>query len=70
MGISNNLDVKLDAAIKALSDLNENNDVAAVNALNAFIAEVQAQRGDMIPEAAADELIADAQFIFELINAG
>ncbi|NIV30687.1 MAG: hypothetical protein GWN58_14665, partial [Anaerolineae bacterium] len=36
-GISNSLDSKLDAAVEALDDLKENNDVAAINALQAFI---------------------------------
>jgi len=32
-GIENGLDAKLDAALKAIDDLNENNDVAAINTL-------------------------------------
>lgn len=67
-GISNSLDSKLDAVIKALDDANENNDVAAVNALNAFINAVEAQRGGKIPEAEADTLIEAAQQIIDLLN--
>ena len=56
-GISNSLDAKLDVALKALDDLNENNDVGAINALNAFINEVEAQRGNKIFDEHADNLI-------------
>ena len=49
-------------------DLNENNDVAAVNSLEAFINAVQAQRGNKIPEADADALIAAAQQIIDLLT--
>ena len=68
-GIENSLDTKLDAALKAIEDLNENNDVAAVNSLGAFINAVQAQRGNKIPEADADALIAAAQQIIDLLLA-
>jgi len=68
-GIVNSLDAKLDAALKALSDLNENNDVAAINTLQAFINAVEAQRDDKITDAQATELIADAQAIIDLLNA-
>jgi len=47
-GISNALDSKLDAALNALEDAVEYNDVAAVNALEAFINRVTAQSGNMI----------------------
>jgi len=67
-GIENSLDAKLDAAYKALDDLNDNNDQAAVNALESFINEVQAQSGDKIPTEVAEELIADAQAIINLIQ--
>jgi hypothetical protein len=60
-GISNSLDAKLDSVLRALDDANENNDVAAINALEAFINAVQAQSGDKIPEDDADALIAIAQ---------
>jgi sugar lactone lactonase YvrE len=66
-GIENSLDAKLEAARQALVDLNENNDVAAVNALEAFINSVEAQRGDAISEADADRLIAAAQIILNLL---
>lgn len=68
-GISNSLDAKLDAAFHALDDMNENNDVAAINALGAFINAVQAQSGGKIPIADADALIADTQEIIDLLQA-
>jgi sugar lactone lactonase YvrE len=66
-GIENGLDAKLEAARQALDDLNENNDVAAINALEAFVSFVEAQRGDKIPESDADALIAAAQAIIEIL---
>jgi len=62
-GIENSLDAKLDAALKALDDVNANNDVAASNAINAFINAVGAQSGDKIDEDDADDLIDTANNI-------
>jgi hypothetical protein len=62
-GISNSLDSKLAAAAQALDDLNQNNDVAAINALQAFINSVEAQRGVSIADADADAIIAAVQAI-------
>jgi len=67
-GIENGLDAKIDTALNALEDLNENNDVAAVNSLEAFINAVEAQRGKKISEEDADALIAQAQAIIDLIQ--
>lgn len=67
-GISNSLDAKLDAVLQALDDANENNDVAAINALEAFINSVEAQRGNKITDADADYLIAAAQEIINLLT--
>lgn len=64
-GIENSLDAKLNAAIQALDDVNQNNDVGAINALQAFINAVEAQRGNKITNAQADELIAAAQRIID-----
>lgn len=69
-GIENSLDAKLNAVLQALDDVNENNDVAAINSLEAFINAVEAQRGNKISEKDADELIAIAQQIINLITAG
>ena len=69
-GITNSLEAKLNAALRALEDENENNDAAAVNTLEAFINAVEAQRGKKIPEAEADALIAAAQEIIELLSDG
>ena len=68
-GINNSLDGKLDAVIHALEDVNQNNDVAAINALQAFINAVQAQGGNQIPEGEAAALIASAQAIIDLLSA-
>jgi len=67
-GISNSLDAKLEAALQAIDDVNANNDVAAINTLQAFINAVQAQSGDKIPVADADALIATAQEIIDLLS--
>ena len=67
-GISTNLDAKLDRALDALDDLNANNDVAAVNSLNAFINAVIAQSGHAIPVEDADILIEQAFAILELLE--
>jgi len=67
-GIANSLDSKLEAALKAIDDLKENNDVAALNSIQAFIKAVEAQRGKEIPEADANALIAAAQEIIDLLT--
>jgi hypothetical protein len=68
-GISNSLDAKLEAALNALDDINENNDVAVVNSLNAFINAVEAQSGKEITETQANVLIVQAQAIIDLLLA-
>jgi hypothetical protein len=67
-GISNSFDAKLDAALNALYDAIENDNVAAVNALGAFENTVEAQRGVKITNDQADTLLADSQYIIELLN--
>lgn len=67
-GISNSLDAKLDAAVQALDDINQNNNVAAINALQAFINSVAAQRGLNISDADATALIATARAIIALLG--
>ena len=67
-GILNSLDAKLDAAVNALDDVNENNNVAAVNSLQAFINAVQTQDGSKIETEDAAALIADAQLIIDLLE--
>jgi parallel beta-helix repeat protein len=68
-GIENSLDVKLDTVLKSLDDLNTNNDVAAINSLQAFINAVEAQRGHKISEADADGLIVAAQETIAVLSA-
>ena len=67
-GISNALDAKLGAVQGALSDLNENNDVAALNAMYAFCYNAQAQSGKQLDAADADALIAKADAIIAAID--
>lgn len=67
-GIENSLHAMLDAVVRALDDLNQNNDVAAINSLEAFINEVEAQRGKKISDAEADALIALAKQIIYQLN--
>jgi parallel beta-helix repeat protein len=67
-GIDNSLDAKLNAALRALEDLKQNNDVAAINTLEAFISAVEAQRGKEIAELDADELIASALEIIAILS--
>jgi hypothetical protein len=69
-GISINLDAKLDAALQALDDVNNQNDVAAINSLGSFINAVEAQRGNKIPEVDADYLIASTHEIIEMLLGG
>ena len=69
-GISDSLDGKIHAALYAHTDLNANNDAAAINALNAFINTVEAQSGKKIGQADADALIADALAIIAALTVG
>ena len=59
-----------DRAADALDDVNENNDIAAINALNSFINAVAAQAGNLIDEADTEILIEDAQRIIDLLEGG
>jgi hypothetical protein len=67
-GTENSLIAKLDVAEEKLSDDNEMNDGAAINALQAFINAVNAQRGKKIPEEDADALIEEALRIIDLLS--
>lgn len=69
-GIQQSFDAKLDAALKSLNDLKQNNDTATKKALEAFINSVLAQRGKEISVADADMFIATAQEIIILLNGG
>ncbi|MFW9941593.1 MAG: LamG-like jellyroll fold domain-containing protein [Candidatus Thorarchaeota archaeon] len=64
-GILNSLWAKLNSALRSLSNGNTN---AAINVLNAFINEVEAQQGKKISESDADDLIAKAQDLIYGIN--
>jgi len=68
--IKDSLSVSLDTALKVLSDSNQKNDVAAINALGAFINKIEAQRGKKIPEEFAIDLIERAQDIITALSGG
>ena len=70
MGIANSLDAKLGAVDNALDDVIANNDVAAINALQAFINAITAQSGNTIGEVDAAALIASAEQIIALLSGG
>jgi parallel beta-helix repeat protein/predicted outer membrane repeat protein len=69
-GTENSLTKSLDTAIKVLEDSNEKNDVAAINALKAFISKIEAQRGKKIAVEVADELITRALAIITALSEG
>ncbi|MFC1636933.1 sialidase family protein [Planctomycetota bacterium] len=64
----NSLDAKLDVAIRILEDSNDNNDRAGIQALEAFIRQVEAQRDVQISDEYADTLIGVAQIIVNLLE--
>ncbi|MBI2928029.1 MAG: LamG domain-containing protein [Verrucomicrobia bacterium] len=66
-GIEDSLDAKLDAAMHAMEDVNQNNGVAACGSLQAFINAVEAQRDNQITSAQANTLSAEAQTIMNLV---
>lgn len=68
-GLDNSLDVKLEAALKALDDIKQNNDTGAISTLRAFIQEVEAQRGKSLTDEQADQLINAAQAIVDSLSA-
>jgi predicted outer membrane repeat protein len=67
-GTVKSLQAKLDTAMRLLEDDNENNDIAAINSLQAFINAVEAQRGKKISETDDDALIIAVQEIIELLE--
>ena len=69
-GVSTALDSKLMTALAVLDDVNDKNDHAAINKLYAFIANVDAQSGKMIPESDANALISEAQAVIDALVAG
>ena len=56
---------KLDAAIKSLEKGQKN---AAINQINPFINEVNAQRGKKLTDEQADCLVGKAKYIIDVIN--
>jgi len=68
-GIENSLDAKLENALAALDAANAGNRNDAICKIEAFINEVKAQRGNKLTEDQADELVAAANNIIDLITA-
>jgi hypothetical protein len=56
-GLSNSLDAKIEAAIRAKENYNDNNLEGVINALEAFDYAVEAQRGKNITNEQADTLL-------------
>ena len=67
-GNESSLDAKSQAIVAALTDLNANDDVAAIGAPEAFVNAVEAERGIQISIEDADTLIAEAQRIIALLG--
>jgi hypothetical protein len=67
-GIENSLMVKLNGAWQNLTDPNPENDGAAINQLQAFVNQVEAQSGKKITAADAENLVASAQAIIEALQ--
>jgi len=68
-GIESSIDAKLEAAARALSDANENNDIAACNALNALLHALDAQVGTAISDVdAAADLVEATVRIMQLLD--
>ena len=67
-GISNALDAKLSVVERALGDANENNDIAALNAMYAFCDNAEAQRGKKLASEDVDELLASANRVIQAVD--
>jgi hypothetical protein len=67
-GISNSLDAKIDAALNALDDINENNNVAAINSMDAFINAVEAQRDKFLTDEEANTLVLRANEVIDILE--
>jgi len=66
-GLEESLSAKIGNALDALEDTNTANDGSAVNRVNAFKSQVEAQRGHMLTDAEATQLIGMANDILELL---
>ena len=67
-GIQNGLDAKLQSALDALNSANNGQQATAVSKLNAFINQVEGQRGNQLTNAQADQLIAFATNLINLLQ--
>ncbi len=68
--LSDGLDVRIKAALGALDDVNDNDNAAAVDSLEALVGAVEALRGNKISEEDAGVLVTAAQQIIDLLAAG
>jgi hypothetical protein len=66
-GLSNSLDVKLQRVEEAITALKNNAYKDAIGKLQAFINEVEAQRGKALTDAQADALVAEANLVISLL---
>jgi hypothetical protein len=66
-GVANSLDSKISAALSALDDVSQQNNVAAIGSLGAFINTVEAHRGNQLTAEEANMLIAVARLIIDLL---
>jgi hypothetical protein len=66
--ISNILEAKLDAVLKAMHDSNRNSDLATVDSLQDFINAVMIRSGNQIPQADVDVVIEAAQELIRLLR--
>jgi hypothetical protein len=67
-GVSNAFDAKLDAVMNAIDDTNEQNNVAAQNAMYAFMNAVEAQRGKKLTDTQATQLVNVAEAIIAALG--
>jgi hypothetical protein len=67
-GVGRSLMANLDTAVKKLEDGNEKNDRVACNALQTFRIKAEAQRGEKLTDAQADELVGGATEILESLG--
>jgi hypothetical protein len=67
-GVSNAFDAKLDAVMNAIDDTNEQNNVAAQNAMYAFMNAVEAQRGKKLTDTQATQFVNVAEAIIAALG--
>jgi hypothetical protein len=66
-GISNSFDSRLNSALGALTDSNDNNDGAACGSLGALINAIEGQTPNRIDAQSSEQLIDDVESVMETI---